>query len=66
MASIVGTRGIGIVGTRGIGKTTLARKVFYDEAVREHFDGQAWFFVSRLYGIKELLKICLKSLTIDY
>ncbi|PON86711.1 NB-ARC domain containing protein [Trema orientale] len=48
---------ISIVGAGGIGKTTLAKKVYADESVRERFDSYAWIPVSQSYNMKQLLQI---------
>ncbi|PON87628.1 NB-ARC domain, LRR domain containing protein [Trema orientale] len=47
---------ISLVGEGGIGKTTLARKVFKDEALRQQFECFAWITVSQSYNIESILK----------
>ncbi|PON87636.1 NB-ARC domain, LRR domain containing protein, partial [Trema orientale] len=47
---------ISLVGEGGIGKTTLARKVFKDEALRQQFECFAWITVSQSYNMEKVLK----------
>ncbi|PON38741.1 NB-ARC domain, LRR domain containing protein [Trema orientale] len=47
---------ISLVGGGGIGKTTLAKKVFKDDAVRQHFEFFAWITVSQSYNMEKVLK----------
>lgn len=43
------------VGEGGIGKTTLAKKVYDDERVKERFDCHVWVTVSQSYDMMKLL-----------
>nr|GMD34526.1 putative late blight resistance protein homolog R1B-16 [Ipomoea batatas] len=44
-----------ITGMGGLGKTTLARRVYEDENIVNHFDNRAWCTVSQEYDYKDLL-----------
>ncbi|XP_015866008.2 disease resistance protein RPM1-like [Ziziphus jujuba] len=44
-----------IVGEGGIGKTTLAKKVYDNEQVKERFDCHVWVTVSQSYNMVKLL-----------
>ncbi|XP_060973130.1 disease resistance protein RPM1-like [Cannabis sativa] len=48
---------ISLVGQGGIGKTTLARKVYGNEALRQHFECFAWISVSQSYNLEKVLTI---------
>ncbi|KAL5546734.1 hypothetical protein UlMin_006421 [Ulmus minor] len=47
---------ISLVGEGGIGKTTLAKKVYDDDVVKDYFESRAWITVSRPYNLKKVLK----------
>ncbi|XP_062016475.1 putative disease resistance RPP13-like protein 1 [Rosa rugosa] len=52
-----------IVGMGGLGKTTLARLVFNDDRVKQHFDHQSWFCVSEGFDITKITQYIYGSLT---
>ncbi|KAK9997565.1 hypothetical protein SO802_022251 [Lithocarpus litseifolius] len=54
---------IPIVGMAGLGKTTLAKLVYNDELVKNHFDKKIWACVSDDFDEKKILRGILESLT---
>ncbi|KAL1540406.1 hypothetical protein AAHA92_24763 [Salvia divinorum] len=52
-----------VIGVGGLGKTTLARLVFNDPRVKEHFDLRIWVCVSDSFEIKTLVKAMIESAT---
>ncbi|KAM7486596.1 hypothetical protein LguiA_002605 [Lonicera macranthoides] len=53
---------IPIVGIAGIGKTALAKLVYNDERVVNHFDARIWVSVSGCFDVKRVLVEILESL----
>ncbi|TXG70948.1 hypothetical protein EZV62_005883 [Acer yangbiense] len=54
---------ISLVGMGGIGKTTLAKKVFNNGAVRGNFHCLAWIYVSQEYRPKDVLLGIIREVT---
>ncbi|XP_027181785.1 disease resistance protein RGA2-like [Coffea eugenioides] len=50
-----------IVGVGGLGKTTLARLVFNDKRVIEHFEPKLWAWVSEEFDVKRIIKALIES-----
>ncbi|KAI8567010.1 hypothetical protein RHMOL_Rhmol02G0088000 [Rhododendron molle] len=51
-----------LVGMGGCGKTTLAKKIFDNQKVVEHFDCQAWVSVSQSYKTEDIFRRVMKQL----
>ncbi|KAJ9685225.1 hypothetical protein PVL29_017306 [Vitis rotundifolia] len=51
-----------IVGMGGSGKTTLARRLYNDKGVKEHFDLKAWVCVSTEFLLIKLTKTILEEI----
>ncbi|KAL2454847.1 putative disease resistance RPP8-like protein 4 [Abeliophyllum distichum] len=51
-----------IVGMSGIGKTTLAKQVYHDPYIINHFQIRAWATVSHNYNVQEILLSLLNSM----
>ncbi|XP_019182372.1 PREDICTED: putative late blight resistance protein homolog R1B-14 isoform X2 [Ipomoea nil] len=52
-----------ITGMSGLGKTTLARRVYEEKNVANHFDNRAWCIVSQEYDYKDLLNKIYKQVS---
>ncbi|KAJ4757936.1 Disease resistance family protein [Rhynchospora pubera] len=56
---------ISIVGVGGLGKTTLARKVYNSEAVKEQFPIRIWLVISQTFSLIDILRKIADKLEID-
>ncbi|KAL0318478.1 UNVERIFIED_CONTAM: Disease resistance protein RPP13 [Sesamum angustifolium] len=56
---------LAIVGMGGIGKTTLAKNIYDNSFVREHFQVRAWVTVSQEYNVREIILRLLHDITVS-
>ncbi|KAL2895995.1 hypothetical protein RDABS01_000529 [Bienertia sinuspersici] len=53
---------ISIVGMGGLGKTTVAKRLYNDEIIENHFTGRAWVSVSEDYDTRQVILTILKNI----
>ena len=46
---------VSVVGMGGLGKTSLAKRVYNNKDVRQHFDCHAWVFISQQFVLRDVL-----------
>ncbi|XP_004306155.1 PREDICTED: putative disease resistance protein RGA3-like [Fragaria vesca subsp. vesca] len=52
-----------IVGMAGLGKTTLAKSVYNESAIKTHFHQRIWVCVSNTFEVDTILSLMVESLT---
>ncbi|KAJ7954230.1 Disease resistance protein [Quillaja saponaria] len=57
-----GLRVLSVAGMGGLGKTTLAKKVYEDDAVKSIFKLRAWVTISRSYKLEEIGRKIIQQL----
>ncbi|KAK4437251.1 putative late blight resistance proteinR1B-16 [Sesamum alatum] len=56
---------LAIVGMGGIGKTTLAKNIYDNSFITEHFQIRAWVTVSQEYNVREIILRLLHDITVS-
>ncbi|MCD7469373.1 hypothetical protein HAX54_008343 [Datura stramonium] len=54
---------IPIVGMGGLGKTTVAKRIFNDEQIKQNFEKRVWLCLPEMSETKSFLELILESLT---